>query len=125
MFEIVEQVFEPIRLPIADGAKFKPGDIIGLCYDKGVHCKTSNSLNPYGMVAGLDETHNLVFIVSETAIIKTDNFDKNATYTIGDFLYSNNNGTLTTNKEEETSLLLGNVVDAISGVGGYIEINWI
>jgi len=125
MFEIIEQLGRTIRLPISEDIEVSPGHIISLLYGDGVCCILSNSRNPFGMVAGPIDNHGLVPVLYDTAILKTSNFDKDEDYNPGDFLYSSDNGTLTSRKCKDDSLLLGQVLDCPSDDKEYIEINWI
>jgi len=124
MVEIVEQLLGTIKLSAGIGVF--TGDIISLSYDSDeVSCILSNSRNPFGMVVGPPDEWGRVPVLCSMAIVKINNYDISVKYGVGDLLYSNEFGKLTNKKQEEGSLLLGQVLALPFDGEPAMEINWI
>lgn len=127
MFEIVEQLAGPIKLPAQKGEKFVPGHIIKLIRTPDeVFCTLGSCTNVFGIVTGpIDDLGFVPVLTSGAAIILTDNFEETLKYIPGALIYSNNSGLITTRKIEEHALLLAYVIAGNTRGREHIEIHWI
>ena len=127
MFEIVEQLASPIKLPAKKGAYFEPGHIVKLVRTpEEVFCSLADCKCAFGIVTGpIDEIGFVPVLSTGAAIILTDFFEETLGYFPGALIYSNNDGVITTRKIEENSVLLAYVIAGNTNGREHIEINWI
>ncbi len=127
MFEIVEQLASPIKLPAQKGTIFVPGHIIKLIRTPDdVFCTLSDCKNAFGIVTGpIDDLGFVPVLTSGSAIILTDSFEETLGYIPGALIYSNNFGLITTRKIEKHAILLAYVIAANTNGREHIEIHWI
>ena len=127
MFEIVEQLASPIKLPAEKGASFRSGHIVKLIRTPNdVFCTLGDCANAFGIVTGpVDDLGFVPVLSAGAAIILMDLFEETLEYFPGALIYSNNEGLITTRKIEENSILLAYVIAANTRGRDHIEINWI
>ncbi len=106
VFEVVETTLEePIRIFAAPEAVFKPGVVGQFSELNGnIVCTLSDGSKPIGIVDDSKSKESwfnpksIVRIWTQRMVFRTDQFDKEVEYRIGDPLYVNKNGILTSRK---------------------------
>ena len=132
MLQIVESVCSgPIRfLPdLSSGHKFKTGLVVQLVEtsDGTPKCCISDGSRPFGIIGENLEMQpfGLIPVWFETMILRTDVFEKKgATYEMGDALYINKRGMISSIRPFENSFQVGYVIAGPGDGRRYIELNW-
>lgn len=124
MIEIIAQIGNPIYLPAYKD--FLPGQIIKLTRTPTqVYCSLSDSINPFGIVINNPNEFGLIPILYTSAsLIKTDNFEINLKYKMGNLIYCNEYGVLTLKKYKENAVPIAYVENDLKP-NKLLEIRWI
>ena len=130
MFKVVESVFNPIKLIPESGFKFVPGSIVSFA-ENSYKCQIGGK-NSIGFAYNyLDTTNNIkindfIIVWYDRLIFRTDVYSKNAVcpYITGADLYVDNQGILTTDKEDINQVSVGRIITGPNNKRAWIESIW-
>ena len=126
MLRVIEKAVSPARFLSDPDVKLETGNIVRLIEkDNNIFCTLCKGERPFGLVTKKDRRAGFVFVLLNAAIVRTDKFESDVEYKIGDFLYSSDRGWLTSFKANDGSIPLANVISIPSDSVKYIEFNWI
>lgn len=133
MFKIVESMsLEPVRLPVKPSTKITSGHIVKTTVYKGsVVIDICDGYEPLGIagnrcVGGNELDYSkIVMVYPQRMIADILKFDRKNNIDIGNSLYCNKKGILTSKKPFDNSIVLGKVITPASKSQRYMQILWI
>lgn len=133
MFKLVEAIsLEPIRLPIKPGVKITPGHIVKTIeYEGSLVVDICDGYAPLGIagnrcIGGQSVDYKkVVNVYPQRMIADLLKFDRNNLIEIGNSLYCDFSGVLTSKKPFENSIVLGKVITPAGDGRRYMQILWI
>lgn len=127
MLTIIESLCPPIRYFPNPGEKLKPGTIAQIIQVDGFpHITTSDGSLPFGIIGEhADQPHGLIPIWYESMLLRTTCFESKESYKKDDPLYCSVRGLITSLKPNESSQLLGHVVEPPGTEDPFLELSWI
>lgn len=133
MFNIIESINKsPIRLPIKPGISLYPGNIVSIIEYEGntvVDLCTGN--NPLGLVSNRCFGGNKINLYHKASIhmqrmvLNLNRFDRKNNIEIGNSLYCNAQGLLSSKKPFEDAFVLCKVITPASKENNYMQILWL
>ena len=134
VFDVIEAMCtEPVRIFAAPKATFKPG-YVGQLFelDGNLVCDLSNGSKPFGIIADYKITpyddfnpSDLIRVWPQRMVFRTDEFDKKAEYSVGDAMYVNESGILTTKSSKENVPIVARLILPPSPDKSYLEALWL
>jgi len=133
MFKLVEATnLDPVRFPVAPGAKLTPGHIVSIYDDEGtLVIDICDGINPFGILGNRCVGGNVIDfkkvakVFPQRMIADIDKFDRKSNIEIGSSLYCNKHGILTSQKLRENSLVLAKVITPASKDKKHMQILWL
>lgn len=133
MFKLVEAMsLEPIRFPIKPGVKITPGHIVKTTiYKDTIVIDICDGHKPLGIagnrcIGGNEiDYKKVVKVYPQRMIADLLKFDRKNNIDIGNSLYCNDKGMLTSEKPFEDAIVLGKVITPANESRRYMQILWI
>lgn len=133
MFKLVESTnSDPVRFPVAPGAKLTPGHIVSV-YEHENHLVIDicDGREPLGILGNrcvggnTIDFKNLAKVFPQRMIANISKFDRKNEIKIGDSLYCNERGVLSSKKPFKDSVILAKVITPVSKENKHIQILWL
>lgn len=128
MLDVIETIAPPARYLKDANSNISVGNIVSLIDDKdhNLACTLCKGEKPFGIVTDVCDDERFVYVLINTAIIRTDQYEKDVRYRVGKYLYSSDQGLLTSFKKNENCWPLGHIILPPSdGDDDYLEFSWI
>ena len=122
MFKLIDSLSDPIRLPTNDDSIIL-GNLVSIKIDNDVIFILSDYKNAFGVVTEKGIIPGYIGALCSSTLFQTDLIESDIKYNVGDLLYSNNYGILTTRKVMEDAIMVGHIIQVFEE--GYIEAGFI
>jgi hypothetical protein len=135
MFKLIESLCrDPLRFPVKPGTKLTPGHVVSIVEYEGYLvvdvCEGKNTLGLLGnrCVGGnqIDfDTKKFAKVFAQRMIVDVDKFDRTHKIEVGNSLYCNKRGMLSSKKPSDSSLVLAKVITPASEDKKHMQILWL
>ncbi len=135
MLKLVEASYkDPLRFPIKPGLKLTSGHVVSIVeYEGNLVVDICDGKNPLGLLGNrcvggnqIDfDTKKFAKVFSQRMIVNIDKFDRTHKIEVGNSLYCNKRGMLTSKKQSDNCLVLAKVISTVSEDKKYLQILWL
>ena len=133
MFKVVESIFkEPVRFPIKPGIVLSPGNVVRLVdFEGNLVVDLCDGNIPFGLLGNRCfggssiNFQRKANVYPQRMIVDLNRFDRAHEIKIGDSLYCNNIGLLSSNRPFENAFVLAKVITPASKEKNHMQVLWL
>jgi hypothetical protein len=133
MFKVVESIFtNPIRFPAKPGISLLPGHVVSIVeYEDDIVIDLCDGNTPFGLVGNrcfggnAVDFNQMANVYPQRMIVDLNRFDRGNDIKVGNSLYCNEFGVLSSKKPFDSAILLAKVITPAGAGKNHMQILWL